>query len=216
MISFWYHWRKWHTHSSGLYPHKCFLALWGNWQTRLKGDDIMDPKEIFTQFMNQYDLWPHPIPGFSNYKIDRCGNVFDNLGNILKPYHYNDGEHYDSIYLRDDNGNAKVIAIHQLVAMTFDPNYTKECVVHHMNENKYYNCSWNLECMTREEHAKHHAPQKYFDKWEICDVCGQPFIWKADVQERFYSDLKRGKNRIKSCSKSCSGYYARQVQLGNI
>lgn len=50
-----------------------------------------------------------------------------------------------------------MFGVHQLVAMTFDSNYTPDCHVHHLDENKSNNKAYNLECMSKSDHARLHA-----------------------------------------------------------
>lgn len=85
--------------------------------------------------------------------------------------------------------------------------------VHHIDENPLNNSVDNLEVRNHGEHQREHST-KYTDKTEICEVCGKSFIWTSKRQSRYYADLKRGKHRIKTCSKSCSSLYGRLEQLG--
>lgn len=85
-------------------------------------------------------------------------------------------------------------------------------IVHHIDENPENNNIDNLMVLTRKEHGKLHM-QKYFDKEVICEVCHKKFIWTSERQGRYYRDLRRGRNRIITCSKKCSSYYGRLVQL---
>lgn len=169
---------------------------------------------IFKSFMDTYDMYPRPIPGYQNIQINRIGMVYDNNWNRITPYMYRDGEHYDSLYVRDMNNKPHVIGVHQAVAMTFNPDYYPGCIVHHKDENKYHNWDTNLEITSRREHASHHHPIKYQPTLTCCQVCGKEFIWNPEEQQRYYSDLRRGKSRIISCSRSCSSFYGRMTQLG--
>lgn len=170
--------------------------------------------DIFHRFMTMYDLYSKPIPGYQNVFINRIGCVYDMFGNSIQPYQYRDGEHYDSLYVRDMNNKPHVIGVHQAVAMTFNPNYYPGCIVHHRDENKYHNWDTNLEVTSRSAHGHHHSPIKYQPIPVNCQVCGKLFMWSSEEQQRYYSDLRRGKTRIISCSKSCSSYYGRMTQLG--
>lgn len=85
--------------------------------------------------------------------------------------------------------------------------------VHHIDENPLNNNIDNLELVLHGEHQKRHVVMKYNDKEMICDVCGKCFIWTRKQQQRYYGDLKRGKNRIIACSRSCSSKYGREEQL---
>ena len=46
-------------------------------------DNIYD---IFNQFMTQYDLYPHDIPGFPGYQCDRMGTIYNPDGSVKTPY----------------------------------------------------------------------------------------------------------------------------------
>lgn len=177
------------------------------------GNDIYD---IFNTFMTTYDLYPKPIPQYPNYQIDRMGTVYDMNGNKIRPYQYRDTNQYDMTYVRDEQNKPHVFGIHQLVAMTFLPDYYPGCIVHHKDENKYNNWDTNLEITDRSEHASHHNPYKYSPIKAICDVCGNEFIWTSERQKLYYSDIRRGKNRAITCSKSCSSYIGRMTQLSNL
>lgn len=85
--------------------------------------------------------------------------------------------------------------------------------VHHKDNNPLNNELSNLELVLHGPHQKDHS-QKYFDKEAKCDVCGKDFIWTAKRQSSYYRDINRGRNRIITCSKSCSSFYGRQEQLG--
>ena len=159
------------------------------------------------------DFEPRTIPKYPQYKIDRFGNVYDQSDNPIKVYHYDDNAHYDSVYLKDSNNKHSVVGIHTLVSMTYDKNYKPGSIVHHKNENKYDNIDLNLEVTDRRSHFyKHHQP-KYHDIEATCFVCGKKFIWTSDCQMRYNSDIKRGKNRIITCSRECASYYGRMKQL---
>ena len=165
-------------------------------------------------YMNYIYNKPEQVPNFPNVKVNMNGEVFTSMGDRIQPYHYNDNEHYDSIYTHDINGKRHVIGVHQLVSMTFDDNWYSGCVVHHKDENKYNNGYWNLEVISRSDHAFHHHPNKYVDVKTLCDICGEEFIWTAAQQQRYYTDIRRGRPRIKTCSKSCSSKAGRMTQLG--
>lgn len=167
---------------------------------------------IFDAFMKYGDFYPHEIPGFPGYYINRFGIMFDKNRNEIEPYQY--PNQYKMVHLTDQYGNHRVFGIHQLVAMTFDPDWFPGCIVHHIDGNKYNNNDWNLECMSRAHHTSMHNPVRYIDKIETCDICGKKFIWKASTQHYYYADIKRGVHRLKTCSPSCSSYAGRMTQLG--
>lgn len=176
----------------------------------------MNPKlyGILKTFMDAYDLYPKPIPGYQNIHINRFGIACDDNFNIRQPYSYHDEEHYDMLYVRDYKNKPHVIGVHQAVAKTFNPDYYPGCIVHHRDENKYHNWDSNLEILDRSNHAKIHHAKKYYPIKATCQVCGKSFIWSAESQQRYYSDLRRNINRIITCSRNCASYQGRMTQLG--
>lgn len=76
--------------------------------------------------------------------------------------------------------------------------------VHHKDGDTTNNNIDNLEIIMHGEHQRIHS-QKYFDKEEVCCVCGKTFIFTAKQQRTYYADLKRGKKRGITCSKHCAG-----------
>lgn len=173
--------------------------------------DIDNVFNIFNQFLTTYGLYPHPIPQYPNYYVDPFGNVFDRFGNQITPYHY--PNQYDSFMVRDNSGKPRILGVHQAVAMTYSPDWFDGCVVHHIDENKFNNCINNLKCESRSDHSRHHG-QKYFDTIKQCQVCGKWFVWTTTQQHLYYTDIKRGRARFLTCSKSCAGRLARFTQLG--
>ena len=85
--------------------------------------------------------------------------------------------------------------------------------VHHLDRDVTNNDLSNLAVVLHGEHQKQHNPPKYHDKEAVCEICGKVFNWTAKRQSGYYRDLNRGKNRIITCSKFCSSYYGRQIQL---
>lgn len=86
--------------------------------------------------------------------------------------------------------------------------------VHHIDGDVTNNDISNLQVLDHVEHEKLHNPAKYYDKEVICDVCGKSFIWTAERQSLYQRDFNRNKNRIITCSRSCSSLYGRYIQLG--
>ena len=87
--------------------------------------------------------------------------------------------------------------------------------VHHKDGDFNNNDISNLEIILHGVHQRSHS-LKYIDKSAVCAVCGNLFIWSGKRQQRYYSDLRVGRNRIITCSKSCSSLYGRIKQLGRI
>lgn len=76
--------------------------------------------------------------------------------------------------------------------------------VHHKDGDVTNNCLDNLEVILHGEHQRIHST-KYLDSLEVCDVCGKQFIYTAERWCRYYIDLRRGRKRSITCSKSCAG-----------
>ena len=87
--------------------------------------------------------------------------------------------------------------------------------VHHLDGDVTNNDISNLEIVPHGEHQRQHNPPKYKDKLAVCEICGKKFIWTVKRQSNYVRDLNRNKNRIITCSKSCSSYYGRLIQLEN-
>ena len=85
--------------------------------------------------------------------------------------------------------------------------------VHHIDGNVSNNSLNNLTLINHGEHQLLHNPPKYIDKMATCQVCKKQFVWTAKRQSLYFRDIKRGRNRIIACSKSCSSRYGRQEQL---
>ena len=88
---------------------------------------------IFNEFMNTFDLYPHEVPGYPGYTCDRMGNVYRPDGTKIRPFK---SSGYEQVYMKDEHNNRSVKGVHQVVSMTFDPEYYPGCVVHHIDENK--------------------------------------------------------------------------------
>lgn len=99
------------------------------------------------------------------------GHLFDANGVRIEPYTYKN--QYHLAYIRDINNNPHTVGIHQLVAMTYDPNWFPGCVVHHIDEDKFNNIDQNLISTNRSNHAKLHNPYKYADVVMTCQICGK-------------------------------------------
>ena len=163
------------------------------------------------QYLKTCENKAQPIPQYPDYYIDLFGNVTDSSGKPVTIYHYLN--EYDSFMVRRKNGSPTILRVHQAVAMTYLPDWFEGCIVHHIDGNKYNNNVNNLRCETRAEHSRHHG-QKYFDKVERCQMCGNQFIWTAKQQQVYYVGIKSGLPRFKTCSKSCGSKIGRFRQLG--
>ena len=131
---------------------------------------------------------------------------------VINTYKCKDGR--VRAYCRDENDKPKVISyprilMEESLGRPLEP-YED---VHHVDEDTDNNTIDNLKVINHGVHQKLHS-SKYFDKLTVCEVCNKTFIWTSERQRLYYADLKRGKNRIISCSRKCSSYYGRQEQLG--
>lgn len=131
---------------------------------------------------------------------------------IISTYKCKDGR--IRAYCRDEYNNPKVISyprilMEESLGRPLEP-YED---VHHVDEDTDNNNINNLQIINHGVHQKLHS-SKYFDKPTVCEICHKTFIWTSERQRLYYADLRRGKNRIISCSRKCSSYYGRQEQLG--
>jgi hypothetical protein len=86
--------------------------------------------------------------------------------------------------------------------------------VHHLDEDVTNNNINNLTPMDHVLHVTKHANKKYYPIMATCQVCGKDFLWKPIRQQTYYTDLRRNKTRLITCSKSCSSKAGRMTQLG--
>ena len=101
--------------------------------------------------MNDY----FPIPGFSNYSVNRYGVVYSKLSDAVL-YGSINGSGYWFFRLQGDDGETRSIGLHRILALTFLPREnTDDLVVNHINGNKLDNRVENLEWCTYQENAEH-------------------------------------------------------------
>lgn len=81
--------------------------------------------------------------------------------------------------------------------------------IHHKDGDVTNNDLTNLEIINHGEHQRLHST-KFFDTEETCCVCGKKFIYTGKRWQRYYSDLRRGRNRNITCSKRCAGILGSQ------
>lgn len=119
--------------------------------------------DIFKQFMDTYDLYPHEVPNHPGYTCNRLGSVYKPDGSKMKPF---ESSGYDQVYMKNEAGKRSIKGVHQVVSMTFDPDYYPGCVVHHKDENKKHNWDENLKVESRGDHSRHHANPQAMLEWQ--------------------------------------------------
>lgn len=158
---------------------------------------LLESFRIMERYLNNREIYKNinePITKVSNYHRKNDGRVTS---------HYTTSDKH-----RTSKSYPRIIIENQ-----FNIKLDKNEVVHHKDEDPSNNSIDNLEIITRSEHGRLHNPPKYHDMIVTCDVCGCDFIWTAIQQSQYYRDLNRGKNRIKTCSRSCQSYAGRMTQL---
>lgn len=104
-----------------------------------------------------------PIPGFELFHVTKDGTVYRRNGKLVKQFN---SVGYKQVCVKGPGMKHVVVkGVHQLVAMTFDPNYYPGCVVHHLDEDKHNNHIDNLQCLSVHDHCKHHADPDVFRRW---------------------------------------------------
>lgn len=107
------------------------------------------------------------LPDFSNYEIDKHGNIFSvarvvmKSDGVLQSIHAKQrklsehGTGYLTVRLVADDGSIKTLRHHILVAKTFIPNPSNLPFVNHKDGNKQNNSIANLEWVTAKENTAH-------------------------------------------------------------
>ena len=93
------------------------------------------------------------IKGFERYSVDTDGKVYSSVTDrYLKQEESKKGYFYVRLM---NNGKAKAMRIHRLVAMTYIDNPNKLPVVNHIDGNKHNNNLSNLEWCTFKQNQEH-------------------------------------------------------------
>ena len=93
------------------------------------------------------------IPGFSQYKVSKDGEVFSLFYNRLMDKQ-GKGD-YETLRLVNDDGERKSMKVHRLVALAFHENPDNKRVVNHKDKEKKNNKKDNLEWNTDSENVLH-------------------------------------------------------------
>ena len=93
---------------------------------------------------------------FSNYIVNRDGSIFKKDGTPVKIFKSNK---YLQCCLFDDEGGKHIMGVHAVIAMFYDDDWYKGCVVHHKDGDQHNNHVDNLEVMSRNEHTIQHQKE---------------------------------------------------------
>lgn len=96
----------------------------------------------------------HVIKNFSDYTIDKDGNVYSYKSNKYLKTRVDRGG-YVTINIQDDSGRNRTKRIHRLIAEAFIPNPDNKPEVNHIDTNKQNNSINNLEWVTSKENKTH-------------------------------------------------------------
>ena len=110
------------------------------------------------------------IKDFPRYSISNKGRVKSYIGKeplLLQPY-INRGYAYVKLYAREENrmSEAKLKAIHRLVAQYFCEDFSEDKHIHHKDRNTRNNNAENLMCLTEEQHREEHKKINAGEKGE--------------------------------------------------
>ncbi len=98
------------------------------------------------------------LKDYTNYEIDKCGNVFNTkLNRLLRGSVSTKG--YRRICLTKDD-KEETHYVHRLVAETYISNPLNKPQVNHIDKNKLNNCLTNLEWTTDIENKQHNIRMK--------------------------------------------------------
>jgi len=117
-----------------------------------RGDCLELMKDIPDNSIDMVLTWVK-IKKYPNYLISNNGDIYNlKNGRFKKPCL--DKKGYERTRL-SNNGVAKTLKVHRIVAEAFLPNYCKDLQVNHKNCVKHDNRLENLEMVTQSENTKH-------------------------------------------------------------
>ena len=116
-------------------------------------------------------------------------------------------------YVTDENNHTTVksyprILMEEKLGRPLDPNED----VHHIDGDVSNNNIDNLAIISHGVHQRMHNPQLYFPFITRCQICGKLFVWSSERQSNYVVDLRRGKSRAITCSRTCSYWFGIQEQ----
>lgn len=100
--------------------------------------------------MEEKDVELIVIPGFSNYKISRCGNIYNKDGEKLSPQFDKKSKRL-RVRIYDDQNKRHTPNVARLVALTFIPNPDGKANVQHIDGNPSNNNVENLRWVSNSE-----------------------------------------------------------------
>lgn len=137
---------------------------------------------------------------------------------IYGPYNRPDRRQHVVIIYKD--GRRKTISYPKyLMELKLGRYLNYDETVHHKDKDPLNNEFYNLEVIVRKEHAKQDANVKYKGGFYVCPICDRNFFLTGKQESEWNRNKvrieKRGKIYIGPfCSRSCSGIYGREVQMG--
>lgn len=181
------------------YPHyflyedgRLYNTITNEWRIQQKGNEYVlwnIEKTIKTRINSKHLLsWCFDSPnslqccnyrfmtslGFSKYIITDIGDVFS-IVTFTWLTHNLSFDDYHRVYIIDDTGHGRTMAVSRLVALTFIPNPENKPEVNHIDGNKNNNCVSNLEWVygwENVQHAREHSLRKSAMSDEIIhEVC---------------------------------------------
>lgn len=104
------------------------------------------------------EIWKQ-VDGFSDYEVSNMGRVrsfkLGKNGSILIPRKTSEKKPYPMVYIKNDEGNNKLVKIHRLVALAFVTKPIGCNIVNHIDGNKLNNVADNLEWTDNGGNNKH-------------------------------------------------------------
>ena len=114
------------------------------------------------------EIWKK-VKGFDGYEVSNLSRVRSSKGNVSRILKQSlAGKGYCKIILRQNN-KGKNVFVHRLVCEYFKDNYSKKCVVNHIDGDKLNNSLDNLECCTQKENI--HSYFRSIHNENVCKIC---------------------------------------------